>query len=132
MHRHATLPISNAWSRAGLRGSWFACNRLVNQNEITARNATASIDVFSASSWAFVHLYAEKRSLPKYERAAMRWLERYLAENSAEAPALCGDHFGAGQTRARCSLSPLAGPIDDQRCPFDAARPSASRVARLM
>ena len=29
-------------------------NRLVNQNEITARNATASIDVFNASSWALL------------------------------------------------------------------------------
>lgn len=28
-----------------------------------------------------VHLYAERRS-PKYERAAMRWLERYLIERS--------------------------------------------------
>jgi hypothetical protein len=28
-----------------------------------------------------VHLYAERRS-PKYERAAMRWLERYLVESS--------------------------------------------------
>jgi hypothetical protein len=28
-----------------------------------------------------VHLYAKKES-PKYERAAMRWLERYLAESS--------------------------------------------------
>jgi hypothetical protein len=28
-----------------------------------------------------VHLYAEKDS-PKYERAAMRWLERYLTESS--------------------------------------------------
>jgi hypothetical protein len=28
-----------------------------------------------------VHLYAERGS-PKYEKAAMRWLERYLAENS--------------------------------------------------
>jgi hypothetical protein len=28
-----------------------------------------------------VHLYAEKAS-PKYERAAMRWLERYLAEGA--------------------------------------------------
>ena len=26
-----------------------------------------------------VHLYADRRS-PKYERAAMRWLERYLSE----------------------------------------------------
>jgi hypothetical protein len=28
-----------------------------------------------------VHLYAHRRS-PKYEKAAMRWLERYLTENS--------------------------------------------------
>ena len=28
-----------------------------------------------------VHLYAE-RGLPKYEKAAMRWLERYLVEGS--------------------------------------------------
>jgi hypothetical protein len=28
-----------------------------------------------------VHLYAERGS-PKYERAAMRWLERYLTEQS--------------------------------------------------
>jgi hypothetical protein len=28
-----------------------------------------------------VHLYSERGS-PKYERAAMRWLERYLAESS--------------------------------------------------
>ena len=28
-----------------------------------------------------VHLYAEQDS-PKYERAAMRWLERYLVEGS--------------------------------------------------
>lgn len=28
-----------------------------------------------------VHLYAERGS-PKYERAALRWLERYLAEGT--------------------------------------------------
>ena len=28
-----------------------------------------------------VHLYAERGS-PKYEKAALRWLERYLAEDS--------------------------------------------------
>ncbi len=28
-----------------------------------------------------VHLYAERRS-PKFEKAAMRWLERYLVESS--------------------------------------------------
>jgi len=30
---------------------------------------------------ALVHLYAERES-PKYEKAALRWLERYLAEGS--------------------------------------------------
>jgi len=30
-----------------------------------------------------VHLYAEHGS-PKYEKAALRWLERYLAESSPE------------------------------------------------
>ena len=29
-----------------------------------------------------VHLYAERGS-PKYEKAALRWLERYLTEGSA-------------------------------------------------
>jgi hypothetical protein len=28
----------------------------------------------------FVHLYAERGS-PKYEKAALRWLERYLTED---------------------------------------------------
>ena len=37
-----------------------------------------------------VPLYTERRS-PKYEKAAMRWLARYLAE-LAEAEALRGDH----------------------------------------
>ena len=45
-----------------------------------------------------VHLYAERGS-PKYERAAMRWLERYLTESE---PRL--QHFAeiaAGLARAR-------------------------------
>jgi hypothetical protein len=29
----------------------------------------------------FVHLYAERGS-PKYEKAALRWLERYLTEST--------------------------------------------------
>jgi hypothetical protein len=36
-----------------------------------------------------VHLYAERGS-PKYEKAAMRWLERYLSEGTPPAPALRG------------------------------------------
>ena len=44
-----------------------------------------------------VHLYAERGS-PKYERAAMRWLERYLTES-----ALTLKHFAtvAGELAAR-------------------------------
>ena len=34
-----------------------------------------------ADALQLVHLYAERGS-PKYEKAAMRWLERYLAESS--------------------------------------------------
>ncbi len=29
-----------------------------------------------------VHLYAAERESPKFEKAALRWLERYLAEGS--------------------------------------------------
>jgi hypothetical protein len=32
-----------------------------------------------------VHLYAERGS-PKYEKAALRWLERYLTESSPRLP----------------------------------------------
>jgi hypothetical protein len=32
-------------------------------------------------SFLLVHLYAERGS-PEYEKAALRWLERYLAESS--------------------------------------------------
>lgn len=32
--------------------------------------------------YKLVHLYAERGCSPKFERAAMRWLERYLSENT--------------------------------------------------
>ena len=44
-----------------------------------------------------VHMYAERRS-PKYEKAALRWLERYLTR-AAPAPALRGGHSGSGEAR---------------------------------
>ena len=34
-----------------------------------------------------VHLYADRGS-PKYEKAALRWLERYLSERSPRLPNL--------------------------------------------
>ena len=45
-----------------------------------------------------VHLYA-KRGSPKYEKAAMRWLERYLVEGS---PSL--KHFAEITTRLSARL----------------------------
>ena len=45
-----------------------------------------------------VDLYAERGS-PKYEKAAMRWLERDLSEENAEASALRGDHGELGEAR---------------------------------
>lgn len=48
------------------------------QAELAARELGAlSLD----DALQLVHLYAERRS-PKYERAALRWLERYLSEGS--------------------------------------------------
>jgi hypothetical protein len=48
-----------------------------------------------------VHLYADRRS-PKYQRAAMRWLERYLTEGE---PRL--QHF-AGVVASLASRDPEA------------------------
>jgi hypothetical protein len=50
-----------------------------------------------------VHLYVDRGS-PKFETAAMRWLERYLTE-LAQAPALRGDH---GESRRK--IEGQAGP----------------------
>ena len=47
-----------------------------------------------------VHLYAERGS-PKYERAALRWLERYLTEGS---PRLA--HFAAITAKLACHEHP--------------------------
>ena len=47
-----------------------------------------------------VHLYAERGS-PKFERAALRWLERYLSEGSPRLAALHGDRDELGEAGAR-------------------------------
>ena len=50
-----------------------------------------------------LHLYAERDS-PKYERAALRWLERYLVEGS---PRL--EHFAEmamNLAQRRCAAAP--------------------------
>ena len=47
-----------------------------------------------------VHLYAERGS-PKYEKAVLRWLERYLTEGSPRLRQLRRDHRRACQARGR-------------------------------
>ena len=46
-----------------------------------AEDAAREIQLSLQDALQLVHLYADRRS-PKYERAALRWLERYLAESS--------------------------------------------------
>jgi hypothetical protein len=53
----------------GQRALWAA--------EDAARELQLSLD----DALELVHLYADRRS-PKFERAALRWLERYLVESS--------------------------------------------------
>ena len=57
--------------RAVERRAWMAEGRCSRAPESAARDL-------------LVHLYAERGS-PKYEKAAMRWLERYLTERLTEA-----------------------------------------------
>jgi hypothetical protein len=45
------------------------------------RGLTEPCALSLADALALVRLYGERGS-PKYEKAAMRWLERYLAEGS--------------------------------------------------
>jgi hypothetical protein len=45
-----------------------------------------------------VHLYAEHDS-PKYERAAIKWLQRYLAEDSPELSDVARSWAGLGERR---------------------------------
>jgi hypothetical protein len=53
-----------------------------------------------------VHLYGEKES-PKYERAALRWLERYLTESS---PSL-RDFADVTASPARYEGASASGPV---------------------
>jgi hypothetical protein len=46
-----------------------------------AEDAAREMQLGLQDALRLVHLYAERGS-PKFERAAMRWLERYLAEGS--------------------------------------------------
>jgi anti-anti-sigma factor len=65
-------------------------------------------------------LYAERGS-PKYEKAALRWLERYLAEGLAPAPTLRGCHARARAPRRveRCDLAPSRAVLSRERCLLD-------------
>jgi hypothetical protein len=52
------------------------------RNLVAAEDAAREITKLALEdALQLVHLYAERRS-PKYEQAALRWLERYLAETS--------------------------------------------------
>ena len=46
-----------------------------------AEDAARELQLSLHDALRLVHLYADRRS-PKFERAALRWLERYLAESS--------------------------------------------------
>lgn len=53
---------------------------LQRRSLVEAEAAAHELDVISLDdALQLVHLYAERAS-PKYERAALRWLQRYLAE----------------------------------------------------
>lgn len=67
-----------------------------------------------------VHLYAERDS-PKYEKAAMRWLERYLAESSPRLR-----HF-AEVTESLAKLERRVGPVVVVEDAFAAPRCSGPR-----
>jgi hypothetical protein len=62
----------------------------VEEKELTLENIAKVVR--SLEERELVHLYAEEES-PKFERAAMRWLERFSAEEIAE---LALGLFGAG------------------------------------
>ena len=49
--------------------------------EVAGSSPVAAVNLPLEDALQFVHLYAERGS-PKYEQAAMRWLERYLTEGS--------------------------------------------------
>ena len=50
------------------------------RNLVAAEDAAREITKLALDdALQLVHLYAEQRS-PKFERAALRWLERYMAE----------------------------------------------------
>lgn len=46
-----------------------------------AEDAARDLRLSLHDALQLVHLYADRRS-PKFERAALRWLERYLAEGT--------------------------------------------------
>ncbi len=51
------------------------------------------------------HCQNAERGSPKFEKAAMRWLERYLVENAPRLGALCRDHGERGETGAQASAA---------------------------
>jgi NADPH-dependent L-lysine 6-monooxygenase-like protein len=80
---------------------------------VSGRRSTRTPDLPLEDALQLVHLYAERGS-PKYERAALRWLQRYLDEHSPRLR-----HFAeiatdpaARESRSRsASTSLLASPL---------------------
>jgi len=86
-------------------GSWFVSRTFASAVQSSAghgwpKDAARELpDLPLEDLLQLVHLYAERGS-PKYEKAAMRWLERYLTEGSPRLPALRGDHGESGAAKA--------------------------------
>jgi len=70
---------------SGKRGLTTRCTLRRDSGAVLVGRTWPSRVVFTSivaiSMSSLVHLYAERRS-PKYEKAALRWLERYLREGS--------------------------------------------------
>ena len=78
---------------------------IANRNVRNAEDAAFELGSLALEdALALVYLYADAGS-PKYERAALRWLERYLAESS---PALLDVAHVAGLLAERRPLAAAA------------------------
>ena len=66
------------WITSSAVGVRFACGHRDSSPQDAARELP---NLPREDALQLVHLYAERGS-PKYEKAAMRWLERYLTEGS--------------------------------------------------
>ena len=78
-------------------------------------------------AFQLVRLYAEKES-PKYEKAALRWFERYLAEGFAPAKALRGGRCESRQAAIAAKSARAQAGSDGSRF-ANGARRACSQTA---